>query len=114
MRAILVNPKDHTITEVDYDGNYKSIYDLIDCRIFTAAITLENQDTLYLDDEGLLHGPTDFFKIEKYPDPLAGRCLIIGSNDEGESVDAKSDIDDLGIIFVFPMKYGDDILWLRT
>ena len=34
MKAILINPHKETITEVEYSGNYKEIYDLIDCRTF--------------------------------------------------------------------------------
>ena len=34
MRAILIDPFAKEITEVDYDGDYKKIYDLIDCKTF--------------------------------------------------------------------------------
>ena len=51
MKAILINPFDETIKEAVYSGNYKEIYDLIECRTFT-EVRLNNVDDMYLDDEG--------------------------------------------------------------
>ena len=58
MKGILINPHEETITEVEYSGNYKEIYDIINCRTFDVAMAKENND-LYLDDEGLLTGLKD-------------------------------------------------------
>ena len=113
MRAILIDPANQTITEVDYDGDYQSIYKLIDCQTFTSAFVFENEDSLYVDDEGLW-GATDFFMINGVLQPLAGRGLIIGSDDEGGSIAAKSDIDDLDIHFVIPIQFPDHLEWLRV
>ena len=113
MRAILIDPAKQTVTEVDYDGDYQSIYKLTDCTTFTVPFVLENEDALYVDDEGLW-GATDFFRIEGYPDPLAGRGLILGTDEDGKSVAAKSDIEDLGIHFVIPIQFPDHMEWLRV
>ena len=53
MKAILINPFDQTIKETEYTGNYKEIYDLIDCRSFDCVRIYETQD-MYIDDEGLM------------------------------------------------------------
>lgn len=53
MRAILIDPFTETIVEVEFDGNYKSIYPLIDCETFD-CVSVDKNDTLYVDDEGLL------------------------------------------------------------
>ena len=113
MRAILIDPAKQTVTEVDYDGDYQSIYKLTDCTTFTVPFVLENEDSLYVDDEGLW-GATHFFRIEGYPDPLAGRGLILGTDEDGKSVAAKSDIEDLGIHFVIPIQFPDHLEWLRV
>ena len=34
MKAYLINPKKQEVTEVDYSGDYKDIYRLIDCSTF--------------------------------------------------------------------------------
>ena len=53
MRVILVNPFDETVKEAVYGGDYREIYDLIDCRTFD-VVSLSDADDLYVDDEGLL------------------------------------------------------------
>ena len=114
MRAILIDPAKQTVTEVDYDGDYQSIYKLTDCTTFAVPYALENEDALYVDDEGLLNGPVNFFTIGGYPEPLAGKCLILGTDEDGKSVAAKSDIDDLDIAFVIPIQFPDHMEWLRV
>ena len=53
MKAILINPFNQTITEVEYSGNFKEIYKLIDCSTFD-CINIDDDNTLFVDDEGLL------------------------------------------------------------
>jgi len=96
MKAILINPENKTVIQIELEKGIDAIYKQLDCDVFTAPVVFENDDTLYCDDEGL-------FKPEMiggiiYPDwsyPIVGKSLIIGTNDEGESVDCKSTIDDI-------------------
>ena len=83
MKAILIDPYDRSISEVEYNGDYKQIYDLIDSpsRCFDIA-RLENGDGIYVDDMGMCDG----LKLFTYNDyPLAGKALILGSDEEGDS-----------------------------
>ena len=34
MRAVYIDPYDETVSEVDYNGDFKEIYNLIDCSTF--------------------------------------------------------------------------------
>lgn len=43
---------------------------------------------LFLDDEGLFVEGQTFFILEGYPQPLAGKALVMGTDEEGESMDA--------------------------
>lgn len=52
MRALLLDPTAGTVTEVDYDGDYRSIYKLIDCETFTTVGLDDKGNTLFVDDEG--------------------------------------------------------------
>lgn len=88
MRAILIDPFTQTIEEVEYSGDYKDIYALIQCELFSTVYCLE--DTLFVDDEGLYVKDQRYFKVAGYPQPLAGRGLLLGTNEEGDSVDAKA------------------------
>lgn len=94
INAILIDAKARSVTAVqfDVDGDHLA---LVDCNL-VEAITLPNGDTGWVDEEGLLTNPQDFFEMpEHYPQPIAGRCLITGTewNDEGDvMVDAKSTV----------------------
>lgn len=88
--AVLIDPYKETITDVAYDGNYRSIHKLIHCDCFTVVALANNQD-LFVDDEGLLKltSGTKFFTIPSYLQPLAGYGLICGVNADGETIATK-------------------------
>ena len=91
MRAILIDSKARIVRSVEHDGSLENIYKLLNCRTFTAPIELENGDTVFCDDEGLLGNPRDFFELDGY-EPIAGNALILGTTKYGESVSCKSTI----------------------
>ena len=67
----------------------------IGCDIFTSAGHLQHEDmedTLYVDDSGLINGTEEFFfNPDFYPHPLAGNGLIIGTDNAGESIGVKAE-----------------------
>ena len=83
MKAILINSFDESVSEVDYNGDYKEIYNLIDCDTFD-VVPLDHTNDMYVDDEGLLKNPNRYFKYGQQT--LAGIGLILAHDDEGESV----------------------------
>lgn len=94
MKAILINPFDQTITEVDYSGDYKQINQLIGAEYFDVA-SIGGRDGIFVDDEGLLNAPTHFFEHADYHSPLAGKGLILGCNSEGNSVDCNTTVEEV-------------------
>lgn len=94
MKAILIDVKNQTVREVDHAGGIHDIYRKLECDTFTVPVQLDNGDALYIDDESLLKPAESVpgaFLFEPYPfQPLFGHGLIIGTNMEGESQDAKS------------------------
>lgn len=99
MRAILIDPFTQTIEEVDYSGDYKDIYGLIECDLFTTVyLPNTSDDTLFVDDEGLYVENQRFFKIDGFEQPLAGRGLLLGTDEEGESVDCMSTVEEVKAI----------------
>ena len=99
MKAILINPKLQTINEINYSGDYKDIYKLTECSMFTAIYPFDNcEDTIYLDDEGLLKSSNycfTFYCDNGTSQPLMGNALVLGADDEGESKDVETSIDEI-------------------
>lgn len=88
MKAILIDPELNMVKEVDYSGDFNEIYKLIDCSTFT-CVDLGDGETLYLDDEGLFKNETYLFQMKGAYQPFAGKGLILGTNDEGDSIGTK-------------------------
>lgn len=90
MKAIFIDAKNRKVELVDRDfENYKLINEQIGCDIFTYATSFNNGDVLYVDDEGLFdRGCNSFFTYEGAHQPFAGNGLILGTDEEGDSVDA--------------------------
>lgn len=87
MKAYLIDPFARTITEVGTTGKLQSIYDLTHTDTIT-TVGLghgRTQDVIYLDDEGLYVEDQRFFMLEGYGQPLAGRGLVLGTDQEGDS-----------------------------
>ena len=87
MKAYLIDPWTLSISEVDYSGDYKQIYTFIKADLFDVVGINQNGDCIYVDDEGLLKDPDHWILLEGYDQPLAGRGLVLGTDDEGKSVD---------------------------
>jgi hypothetical protein len=105
MRAVLIDPVARSFTEVEYDGDYKSIYKHLECDLFDVVFT-EFGD-VYVDDEGLLKPDQKFFYLEGMSQPLAGRGLVFGLvDDDGNTTPATVSIEELelNVKFLTPQK----------
>ncbi len=87
MRVILINPFDETVKEAVYGGDYREIYDLIECTTFDCVSLTSNED-LYVDDEGLLKDNQRYFRLlgTGIYKPFAGKGLLCSHDDEGETI----------------------------
>lgn len=96
-KGFLIDPKAKKITHVNHDTkDYKQIYDLIDCKPSPFTIVhLDDENMIFIDDEGLLKNPRYFFNIKGYPQPLAGKGLVLGGDSDGETVSATIEYKDL-------------------
>jgi hypothetical protein len=95
--AILINPFTREVTEVTYSGDYKQIYELIDCTTFGAPY-LTNGDSIYCDDEGLYKSVIVPFITSLFSKthPLVNKCLILGTNREnGESISTSLTVEEV-------------------
>ena len=95
MKAILIDSKNKEVREVDYSGDYNEIYTLCGFSCFT-CVDLDDKNTMFVDDEGLINGTEDFFLLDTYGEPLAGNALILGMDVEtGASVATTMDTDEV-------------------
>lgn len=113
--TFLIDPFTCTITEVQYNGDYASIYKHIDAECFDCARLNVEGDALFVDDEGLFKEDQRFFYHEDYPQPLAGKALMLGANIEtGETQAPYTTLEELKakVKFVMPVRINGELCWL--
>lgn len=100
-KAILIDAKAQEVREVNLDGSLQNIYRELsndEHKVDTFdVVRLENNDAIFVDDEGLLIEPAApyYFVYGKSKWILAGNGLVIGTDDEGDSVDPKITVDEV-------------------
>ena len=98
MKAYLIDPKEQTITQIEHDNSdYKNISKTIGCQYFTTVVLNEHDDTIYLDDEGLLYMDIKYmFQIDNNENfCYAGKGLVLGTDEEGESCEPTITLEEL-------------------
>jgi len=96
-KAIKIDVEKQTLELITIEDGLQGIYDAIgnECTTFCCPVSFENEDTIYADDDILLH--TDRIKggfiMEDWQVPLLGNAIILGTDMEADSVDVKSDIE---------------------
>lgn len=92
MRAVLINAKDRTVTDVEVDGSKNVLhqwYKLLNVSMVEVALYInEQEDAILVDEEGLLtmNENTPFFAYEGGHQPFAGNGLVTGKDEDGESI----------------------------
>jgi len=111
----VIDPHTQTIKEVTYRGEYQHIYELIDCDCFDAARINRFGDALFVDDEGLYKDGQAFFVHSDYPQPLAGKALVMGCNPTtGDTIAHSTTLKELRekVTWVMPIKVNGELVWL--
>lgn len=120
MRAILIDPKNRTVTEVNYTGDYRNINTHIQADCFDIVrIGDENDNTIFVDDEGLINDKArdvGFFRFDgDNPMALAGYGLILGTDAEGESIECNLSVADVysRVAFGELARMGNEIVFVE-
>lgn len=99
IKGILIDPFAKTVTDFDLnkDGGFEEINTAIGSHTFTSAAVDHESDTLYVDDEGLFKENQKFFFLPNFSpyQPLAGKGLIVGIDDEGDSSNVKTTLQEI-------------------
>ena len=96
MRAIFIDAHAETVEEIDFTGDFRAIQQKLGVDLFTCVTLNDQDDTLYIDDEGLINGTKVAFMLAGHSQPYFGNGLILGTDPDGESTDAKLDAKELG------------------
>lgn len=99
MKAVLIDPDLGTVKDIDgpFD-DFRQIQKIIECDYFTIAGYIGEfpvRDAVYCDDEGMLKLNLIYTKMDHYPQPLAGRILVIGAKADGNSKDTNFGADEI-------------------
>ena len=95
MKALKIDVTSQTVYEVEIK-DWRGIAPLIGngCTLFCVPYDFSNKDGLYSDDEGLLQEKMiGAFKFSFWDVPLVGNAIILGTDEDGESIDYKSNME---------------------
>jgi hypothetical protein len=112
MISYLIDPHKKKIKQVNYNGDFQSIYMHINSGMFD-VISLYQGESLFIDDMGLERQDQSFFIHKNYPTPIAGIGLLLGTDETGESIESKKSIEELQSDIVFIGDKTDLITTIR-
>ena len=89
--ALLIDPEKQIIREVKIPSSenpkhLQAIYAELNCSLVDIVRLDTGNDGVFVDDEGLLKtDPGPFFSFRGFPNPIAGRGLVLGADEDGNS-----------------------------
>jgi hypothetical protein len=103
-KAIKINVETKKLEYVELKDDYNDIYNNIGngCTCFEVPVGFENKDWIYCDEE-ICFRENDIkggFMMKNWNYPILNNGIILGTDDDYESVDCKTKIEDLEIIFI--------------
>jgi hypothetical protein len=85
MRAIIIDAEKRAVSEAEIDGSLHSLQQVVGRLIDPVYPGLEGTDHhCYVNDEGLLNNPQDFFMLKDGHQPLAGNGVILSTTGDGD------------------------------
>lgn len=104
MRAILIDPFAKSVSQIDIDKKdvLGGLYAAMQCG--TIDLVRYGKLDVFVDDEGLMKDGQKFFKLIDGHQPLAGRAVILESDDEGDSIATDVSVAD---VYAFTMFEAD-------
>ena len=102
MIALKINTADRKVEEIEIN-DFNDIAPAIgnECTMFTIPIIFDNEDTMHADDEGLYHPFEGGFMMKDWSYPIVGNVVLLGSDEEGESVDVKTTKEELEAMIIW-------------
>lgn len=86
MKAIKIDVVKKEVTEIEINGDIKSMYEALECDFIEGITLIEREEKLWIDEEGLLRDePLGAFRMLGYPQVLSGHGLVLGITSSGEN-----------------------------
>ena len=104
--AILVDPFTQTTKEISVTSDYKQWKEILEITSPIDMVTLNSETAVIVDDEGLFNEDTRYFKLPDYHQPLAGRAIVVGIDEDGEITDYNSGVSDSSYLKIKWMPEG--------
>ena len=89
MKAILIDAYNKVVEEVSLRPDENILnqwYDFVKCSLVQVGHYITEHDSIIVDEEGLLRPCDHFFTYEGAHQPFAGNGLVVGVDEEGETV----------------------------
>lgn len=95
MNVILIDTENQTIKSIELKGKLQEYYNLIGngCNLVEIAHRFENEDVIFVDEEGLFNDHKFGFVIGG--NPYIGNGIVVGTTENGESKDCVSTEDEI-------------------
>ena len=100
MKAYLIDPEKQEVTEVEYSGDYKDIYKLIDCSTFEIVGITPKGDGIYVDEEGLYAEKKHLWSFKgilfkNHLFNLINKGLVLSSNIVGDTIESDFSLEEI-------------------
>jgi len=115
MKAILIDPKENKISEIEGDfSDIKIIHGVLQCETFCGAgvPNTSRPEIFYLDDEGMFNSK-DYWNYAGYHQTLAGRGLIVGVGSGGYEQSTSLTVDEVKSKVTFDVEFDPSKLEFR-
>ena len=86
--CIFIDAEHRRIVPHEVGEDYRDITKAIGCRVMEVASYLDNEDVIYVDEEGRINGTKHYFVFDG--NVFAGNGLVVGTGEEGETISCKS------------------------
>ena len=95
IHGLLIDPFEQIVTEVELseDSTFADAKKHMQLDGPLAVVTLSDDTMVIVDDEGLLKNNNRYFKLSEFHQPLAGRAIIVGYDDEGATISGSYNAD---------------------
>jgi hypothetical protein len=89
VKVLVIDAKNREVTEREIENKLHSFYGVIGCELVEAVYLRDGKHFMYVDEEGLMKMPQDFFLYEGAHQPIAGNAIVLTEGRNGDNANVK-------------------------